>query len=129
MISSFLLQDIPRHPDTRLFEVRGAFKRSLLLDFQAHIRAYIALRSTDTEPGTYYSGRKSKDSSCINMNAKRSLHFRPEWYVENLSGERVKASLGHVLSPFRNVPTFFGIIYLELVCEHFCRYKRVMLQF
>ena len=39
MIISFLLQDIPRHPDTRLFEVREAFKRSLLLDFQAHIRA------------------------------------------------------------------------------------------
>ena len=57
MISSFLLQDIPRHPDTRLFEVRGAFKRSLLLDFQAHIRAYIAtfpppaaLSATDAEP-------------------------------------------------------------------------------
>ena len=42
MISSFLLQDIPRHPDTRLFEVREAFKRSLLLGFQARIRAYIA---------------------------------------------------------------------------------------
>ena len=44
MISSFLLQDIPRHPDTRLFEVREAFKRSLLLGFQGHIRA------TDAEP-------------------------------------------------------------------------------
>ena len=42
VISSFLLQDIPRHPDTRLFEVREAFKRSLLLGFQAHICAYIA---------------------------------------------------------------------------------------
>ena len=42
MIGSFLLQDIPRHPDTRLFEVREAFKRSLLLGFQAHIPAYIA---------------------------------------------------------------------------------------
>ena len=31
VISSFLLQDIPRHPDTRLFEVREAFKRTLLL--------------------------------------------------------------------------------------------------
>ena len=40
MISSFLLQDIPRH-DTRLFEVREAFKRTLLLDF----RAYIANKS------------------------------------------------------------------------------------
>ena len=40
MISSFLLQDTPRHPDTRLFEVREAFKRSLLLRFQAHIRPY-----------------------------------------------------------------------------------------
>ena len=45
MISSFLLQDIPRHPDTRLFEVREACKRSLLLGFQAHIRACIALFS------------------------------------------------------------------------------------
>ena len=45
VISSFLLQDIPRHPDTRLFEVREAFKRGLLLGFQAHIRAYIALFS------------------------------------------------------------------------------------
>ena len=45
VVSSFLLQDIPRHPDTRLFEVREAFKRSLLLDFQAHIRAYIAIFS------------------------------------------------------------------------------------
>ena len=42
MISSFLLQDIPRHPDTRLFEVREAFKRSLSLGFQTHIRANIA---------------------------------------------------------------------------------------
>ena len=65
-----VLQDIPRHPDTRLFEVRRAFKRRLLLGFQAHIRAYIAffsppaalrgplrgasaplrLRATDAEP-------------------------------------------------------------------------------
>ena len=45
MISSFLLQDIPTHPDTRLFEVREAFKRSLLLGFQVHIRAYIAIFS------------------------------------------------------------------------------------
>ena len=42
VISSFLPQDIRRHPDTRLFEVREAFKRSLLLEFEAHIRAYIA---------------------------------------------------------------------------------------
>ena len=47
MISSFLLQDIPRHPETRLLEVREAFKRILLLGFQAHTRAYIA---TDAEP-------------------------------------------------------------------------------
>ena len=45
MISSFLLQDILRHPDTRLFEVREAFERSLLLGLQAHIRAYIAIFS------------------------------------------------------------------------------------
>ena len=31
VISSFLLQDIPRHPDSRLFEVREAFKSSLLV--------------------------------------------------------------------------------------------------
>ena len=31
VISSFLLQDIPRHPETRLLEVREAFKRSLLV--------------------------------------------------------------------------------------------------
>ena len=42
VISSFLLQDIPRHPDTRLFEVREAFKRNLLLGFQARIRAVLA---------------------------------------------------------------------------------------
>ena len=42
-ISSFLLQDIPRHPDTRLFEVREVFKRSSLLGFQAYVRAYIAM--------------------------------------------------------------------------------------
>ena len=41
MISSFLLQGIPRHTDTRLFEVREAFKRCYF-GFQAHIRAYIA---------------------------------------------------------------------------------------
>ena len=29
MITSFLLQDIPRHRDTRLFEVREAFKPGL----------------------------------------------------------------------------------------------------
>ena len=40
--SSFLLQDIPTHPDTRLFEVREAFKRIMLLGFRAYIRAYIA---------------------------------------------------------------------------------------
>ena len=44
-------------PDTRLFEVWEAFKRSLLLGFQAHIRAYFAifsspaaLRATVAEP-------------------------------------------------------------------------------
>ena len=31
VISSFLLQDIPRHPETRLLEVREAFKRGPLL--------------------------------------------------------------------------------------------------
>ena len=60
MISSFLLKDIPRHPDTRLFKVRKAFKRSLLLGFRrifAHIsqffhtrRRRVALRVTDAEP-------------------------------------------------------------------------------
>ena len=39
MISSLLLQDIPRH-DTRLFEVREAFRRTLLLGFRAYISAY-----------------------------------------------------------------------------------------
>ena len=43
VISSFLLEDIPRHPDTPLFEVREAFKRSLLNGFQAHVRAYFAI--------------------------------------------------------------------------------------
>ena len=45
VISSFLLQDIPRHPDTRLFEIRETFKRSFSLGFHAHIRAYIAILS------------------------------------------------------------------------------------
>jgi len=41
VINSFLLEDIPRHRDTRLFEVREAFPRSSLLrGFLAHIRAY-----------------------------------------------------------------------------------------
>ena len=44
MISSFLLQDIPRH-DTRLFEVREAFKRTLLLGFRAYICSHIAKKS------------------------------------------------------------------------------------
>ena len=40
----FLVRDVPRHPDTRLFEVREAFKRSfLLLGFMAHIRAHLAI--------------------------------------------------------------------------------------
>ena len=51
MISSFLLQDNLRHPDTRLFEVREAFKRSLLSDFQAHIRAYTAFFSPPAARG------------------------------------------------------------------------------
>ena len=38
MVSSFL-QDIPRH-DTHLFEVREAFKRTLLLGFRAYSSAY-----------------------------------------------------------------------------------------
>ena len=46
-ISSFLLQDSPRHPDTRLFEVREVFKRTLLLlGFRAYIRAYTASTKT-----------------------------------------------------------------------------------
>ena len=51
MISSFLLQDIPRHPDTCLFEVREAFKRNLFLGFEAHIRAYIAIFSPPAPSG------------------------------------------------------------------------------
>ena len=42
VFSLFLPQDMPRRPDKRLFEVREAFKRSLLLGVQAHIRADIA---------------------------------------------------------------------------------------
>ena len=45
VISSFLLQDVPRHPETRLLGVREAFIRSLLHGFQAHIRAYTAFFS------------------------------------------------------------------------------------
>ena len=42
VISSFLLQDIATH-DARLFEVREAFNRTLLLGFRAaYIWAYIA---------------------------------------------------------------------------------------
>ena len=40
VISSFL-QDIPRH-DARFFEVREAFKRTLMLRFRAYISEYIA---------------------------------------------------------------------------------------
>ena len=39
MISSFLLQDIPRH-DTGLFEVREAFGRTFLVGFRAYIYIY-----------------------------------------------------------------------------------------
>ena len=52
VISSVLLQDIPRHPDTRLFEVQEAFKRSLLRFSGAYSRIYrnfFAAR-TDAEP-------------------------------------------------------------------------------
>ena len=44
VISSFLLQDVPSH-DTRLVEVREAFKRTLLLGFRGKIRAYIEKKS------------------------------------------------------------------------------------
>lgn len=44
-ISSFLLQNIPRHPQTHLFEVQEAFKPSSLLVFQAYVRAYMAIFS------------------------------------------------------------------------------------
>ena len=50
MISSFLLQDIPRH-DTRLFEVREAVKRTLSLGFRAYISAYIAKKKPATDAG------------------------------------------------------------------------------
>ena len=40
MVSSFLLQNVPRR-DTRVFEVREAFKRTLLVGFRAYISAYI----------------------------------------------------------------------------------------
>jgi len=39
VISSFLLEDIQRH-ESRLFEVRAAFKRTLLLGVRAYISAY-----------------------------------------------------------------------------------------
>ena len=44
VISSFLLQDIPRH-DPRLFEVRDEFKRTLLLGFRAYSSANFAKKS------------------------------------------------------------------------------------
>ena len=40
--SSVLFQDIVRHPHTRLFEVREAFKRPSSLCFRTCSRAYIA---------------------------------------------------------------------------------------
>ena len=45
MIGSFLIRGIPRH-DTRLFEVREAFKHTLLLVLRAYICAYIANKIT-----------------------------------------------------------------------------------
>ena len=52
VISSFLLSDIPRHPDTRLFEVREAFKRSLLVFRRifAHIPQFFRLRRPSEGP-------------------------------------------------------------------------------
>ena len=44
--SSFLPQDIPRHPDAHLFEVREAFKRTLLPSFGAYMSAYIAKKKS-----------------------------------------------------------------------------------
>ena len=55
-ISALLLQDIPRHPDTRLFEVREAFKRSSLLGFQVYIGAYIAMVYPVVAPGALTGG-------------------------------------------------------------------------
>ena len=51
MISPFLLEDVPRH-DTRLFEVREAFKRTLWLGFRAYISERVANKSPPaTLPG------------------------------------------------------------------------------
>ena len=62
MISSFLLQAIPRH-DTRVFEVREAFKRTLLLGFGAYISAYIAKKiASGGLPGGPCGGLNATDA-------------------------------------------------------------------
>ena len=66
VIRSFLLQDIPRHPDIRLFEVREAFKRSLLRGFQAHIRAYIAFFSPPGGPPGALPGQQTDAEPLFN---------------------------------------------------------------
>ena len=42
VLSSFMHQDISKHPETRLLEIREAFERSLLPGCQAHIFAHIS---------------------------------------------------------------------------------------
>ena len=61
MLCDHQLVSSPRHPrhdtrhDTRLFEVREAFKCTVLLGFSAHISAYIA-KKTPRRPGVSRGG-------------------------------------------------------------------------
>ena len=54
-MSSFLLQDIPRH-DTRVIEVREAFEHISLLGFHANISAYTAKKKPPAAPAGVFRG-------------------------------------------------------------------------
>ena len=94
MISSFLLQDIPRH-NTRLFEVREAFKRTSLLGFCAYIiSAYIVKK---TPPAALPGGH---------ARLLRSPQQRPDHYLMPCS----LAEVGHAF--LAGFPRFFSSCHL-----------------
>ena len=81
VISSFFLQDIPRH-DTCLFEVRKAFERTLLLGFHAYISAYIVKKTSQAAfpgapPGPPAGGLRAR-VICHAQNALRRVLRSPQ---------------------------------------------------
>ena len=117
VISSFVLQDIPKH-DTHLFEVREAFKRFLLPGFRAYISAYIAkkkrFRRPSRPPGTPAGACAPVAGACAPVAGACAPVAVPD-----AAGPLIPCPDKHRAQQKKNIFPFFAFHLFTYGCQHY----------